>query len=335
MHITLYTHSSAFDELAQEWRDLMGRSATAPIFMTVDYQKIWWQHFGEGQLRIVAVREPQNDTLVGLAPLFLINRELHFVGCVDVSDYLDILVDRDVAAQAYQALFDYLAETADVWDEGFFCSLSEKSDTPRVLMELARAKGWQAQRKLDDVCPIITLPAGWEDYLAGLNKKQRHEIRRKLRKAEAEADVRWYVISSPETLTAEAIETFITLHQKSNAEKDEFWTDAMRSFFRVLVNRFAELGWLKLYFVDVNGVPASALLCFDYCNEILVYNSGFDMARYGHLSVGNIIVSYSIRHAIELGRTRYDFLRGDEVYKFRFGAVAEDVLGVIISHKDS
>ncbi len=329
MHITLYTRSSAFDELAQEWRDLMGRSLTAPVFMTVDYQKIWWRHFGEGQLCIIAVREPKNNTLVGLAPLFLIDRELHFVGCVDVSDYLDILVDRNYAAQAYQAIFDYLAEMDDVWDRGFFCSLSEKSDTPRVLMELAQAKGWQAQRKLDDVCPIITLPAGWEDYLAGINKKQRHEIRRKLRKAEA--DARWYVIDSPATLTAEAIETFIDLHRKSNTEKEEFWTETMRNFFRALVNRFAELGWLKLYFVEVNGEPASALLCFDYRNEILVYNSGFDMARYGHLSVGNIIVSYSIQHAIELGRARYDFLRGDEVYKFRFGAVAEDVLGVIIS----
>lgn len=331
MHVTLHTSLSAFDDLAAEWRDLMGRSMTAPIFMTVDYQKIWWQHFGEGQLCIVAVRQSPDDRLVGLAPLFLVNRELHFVGCVDVSDYLDILVDRNVAADVYGAIFDYLAGMSADWDAGFFCSLSENSDTPTVLMELARAKGWQATKKLEDVCPIITLPGTWEDYLAGIKKKQRHEIRRKLRKAEAEADVRRRVIDSPETLNPQAIETFIDLHRKSNTEKDEFWTDAMRNFFRALVYRFAELSWLKLYVVDVDGEPASALLCFDYRNEILVYNSGFDMARYGHLSVGNIIVSYSIQHAIALGRARYDFLRGDEVYKFRFGAVAEDVLGVIIS----
>jgi hypothetical protein len=98
-----------------------------------------------------------------------------------------------------------------------------------------------------------------------------------------------------------------------------------------LIKKSAELGWLKFYFVEMDGQPASALLCFDYRNEILVYNSGFNVREFAYLSPGNIIVSYSIQHAIELGRTRYDFLRGDEVYKFRFGAAAEEVFSVKIS----
>jgi len=330
MQITLHTDPTAFDVLAEEWQDLMGRAVNAPIFMTVDYQRIWWQHLGRGNFRLLACRD-DDGRLVGVAPLFVDGTELHFVGCVDVSDYLDFLVDGRCARPVYAALVDYLAGPLSAeWQTAYFCSLSHRSPTPATLVELARARGWSARAEVEEVCPVITLPGSWDDYLAGINKKQRHEIRRKLRKAEAAADVRWYVIDTPAALTDEAIETFITLHRLSAEEKDEFWDEAMLAFFRALVRQMARRGWLKLYFVEIDGQPASALLCFDYRNEILVYNSGFDMARFGHLSPGNIIVSYSIQHAIQLGRARYDFLRGDEVYKFRFGAVAEEVFGVKI-----
>lgn len=330
MEITLYTDPAVFDDLADEWQDLMGRAVTAPIFMTPDYQKVWWQHLGEGCLRILAVREPGSHRLVGLASLLLDAGWLKFVGCVDVSDYLDFLVDADYRAPVYEAVAHYLAdEMAAEWQTAYFCSLSARlSPTLTLLAELARARGWTAEVTPEDVCPVITLPASWEDYLGGVDKKQRHEIRRKLRKAETEAQTRWYVIDSPDTLTEAAIDTFIALHRKSAPDKDSFWSPPMIEFFRALIRQMAQKGWLKLYFVDINGVPASALLCFDYQNEILVYNSGFDMEQFAQFSPGNIIVSYSIQHAIELGRARYDFLRGDEIYKFRFGAVAEEVCGL-------
>ena len=332
MQITLHTNAAAFDALANEWKDLMERAKVAPIFMTPDYQKIWWEHLGKGELRILAAREPETGQLTGIASLFLVNRELHFVGCVDVSDYLDFIIDPRYCAPVFQAIVDYLAvELAPEWDKGFFCSLSEKSSTLKILVERVQAKGWAAEIRHEDVCPIITLPATWDDYLAGVKKKQRHEIRRKLRKAENAAQTRWYVIEDPADLSDDLIDTFIDLHQKSTVEKEAFWDDAMIAFFKALVKRFAQLRWLKFYFVEMNGKPASTLLCFDYGNEILVYNSGFDVAEFGHLSPGNIIISYSIQHAIELGRARYDFLRGDEIYKFRFGAVAEDVLGVRVT----
>ena len=102
----------------------------------------------------------------------------------------------------------------------------------------------------------------------------------------------------------------------------------MLSFFREIIHTFAEKGWLKVYFLDIDETPAAVLLAFDYGNEIILYNSGFDAEKFGYFSPGNVIISYSIQHAIQLGRMRYDFLRGDEVYKFRFGGVAEDVFGV-------
>ena len=328
MHVRLYTEASVFEQLAEAWQDLMGRATIAPIFMTIDYQKLWWQHLGVGELRILAVYN-EADLLVGLAPLLLDGFELRTVGCVDVSDYLDFLVDRDYQDSVYPAIVDYLADQlGDTWQSTYFCSLPHHSPTRERMLSLAEAKGWSAQAEVEEVCPIITLADTWDGYLATVNKKQRHEIRRKLRRAEGGAETRWFVLETSDALTDTVLDTFIDLHQKSSAKKEDFWNDDLMAFFKALAKRMTELGYLKLYFVEMDGQLTAALLCFDYQNEILVYNSGFDPTQFQHLSPGNIIISYSIQHAIDLGRGRYDFLRGDEVYKFRFGAMAEDVFNL-------
>jgi CelD/BcsL family acetyltransferase involved in cellulose biosynthesis len=332
MQTIVYTDSSAFDTLAAEWDNLLVRSGSAPFFMRHLYQRTWWRHLGEQELTIIAVRTPAGQ-LVGLAPLFaktnsVRQRRLSLVGCVDVSDYLDVLVDQDYAEPVYQALLDCLAGGL-AWDKLYLCSLPHHSSTHTLLAQLARQRGWQAEVTQQDVCPVITLANDWEVYLAGIDKKQRHEIRRKMRKIETEAQTRWYVVDSPQGL-AEAMADFIELHQKSTRDKEDFWNDSLIGFFKALAVELAQAGWLKLYFIEVDGVKAAAMLCFDYNNEFLLYNSGFDPEQFAHLSPGNVLTAYTIQEAIRLGRRRYDFLRGNEVYKFRFGAVAESVFDLEI-----
>lgn len=328
MQTTIYTNMSGFDLLAQEWDDLLQRSVNAPFFMRYIYQRTWWHYLGNDDLMLLAIRTDEGR-LVGLAPLYGgINaagqRELSFVGCVDVSDYLDLLVDRDYVEPVYQTLLDCLSDPAMNWHKLYLCSLPHNSITHTRLAESVRARGWHAEVRQQDVCPVITLAGDWEAYLAGIDKKQRHEIRRKIRKIETEADTRWYVVDSTEGL-AEAMDAFITLHQKSTRDKEDFWNEYLIQFFKALAVELAQLGWLKLYFIEVNGVKAAAMLGFDYNNEFLLYNSGFDPEQFSQLSPGNVLTAYTIQDAIRLGRSRYDFLRGDEVYKFRFGAVAEPV----------
>lgn len=328
MHTTIYTNTAGFETLAGEWDDLLTRSVKPPFFMRYIYQKTWWSYLGNNDLLLIAVRTG-DGRLVGLAPLFRsINpageRELSFVGCVDVSDYLDLLVDRDYVEQVHQALLNCLGERRGLdWDKLYLCSLPHDSITHTRLAGAARARGWQVQVKQQDVCPVITLPESWDGYLAGLDKKQRHEVRRKMRKLESEAEVRWYAVESEAGL-AEAMDSFIQLHQRSTQDKEEFWSEQLILFFKAVTFELALAGWLRLYFIELNGQLAAAMLCFDYDNEFLLYNSGYD-PRFSHLSPGNVLTAYTIQDAIRLGRARYDFLRGDEIYKFRFGAVAEAV----------
>lgn len=337
MHLTIYTDSSAFDLLAQEWDELLLRSVKPPFFMRYSFQRTWWQHLGNDELVLITIRNEDNQ-LVGLAPLYgqtdaAGQRELAFVGCVDLCDYLDLLIDKDYVETVHQALLDCLGSPdSPTWDKLYLCSLPHVSITRTQLAEVARSRGWQVELKQQDVCPVIPLAGHWDDYLAGVKKKQRHEIRRKMRKIEQEADTRWYVIDSEEGL-AEAMADFIDLHQKSTRDKEDFWSDDLIRFFQAMAVESARAGWLKLYFIQVDGVKAAAMLCFDYNNEFLLYNSGYDPEQFAHLSPGNVLTSYVIQDAIRLGRQRFDFLRGDEEYKFRFGAEPEPVYDLIISKR--
>ncbi|OQY44091.1 MAG: hypothetical protein B6242_13445 [Anaerolineaceae bacterium 4572_78] len=334
MKIIIHTDSQVFDDLKVEWYDLMERATVSPIFSTPDYQQIWWQYLGHGELRILTIYEESTDILVGIAPLFIDDGKLTFIGCVDVSDYLDFLVDKNYTDQVYEIIINYLKHEPE-WQSVYFCSLPYHSPALTSMLSLAEKANLRPTSAVEEICPIITLPDTWQSYLSSVNRKQRQEIQRKLRRVEVMDDSRLYVIDNLSDLSDELIDAFVILHKKSNHDKESFWDESLENFFRTLIKRMAELGWLKFYFIDIDDNPAAALLCFDYQNEILVYNSGFDYARHGYLGVGNAIVSYSIRHAIELKRNRYDFLRGDEKYKFKFGAIGEDVYDIKINRLKS
>jgi CelD/BcsL family acetyltransferase involved in cellulose biosynthesis len=305
------------------------------VFLTWDWLSTWWKHLGSGDLLLLGFRAEEDGRLVGIAPLFRTEGEdglsvLSLVGCRDVSDYLDLIVERGQEDAVYQALLDYLEGDAPAWDLLDLCNIPQDSLSYARLQELAAARGYQTAVEIEDVCPIIDLPASWDEYLMMLNKKQRHEVRRKLRKSDAEADTRFVIVRPDHDLQAE-MQVFVDLHQKSAPEKDEFMDPQMQAFFFDMARVTQEQGWLQLVFVEMGGQKAAALLNFDYGDSILVYNSGYDPTQFRHLSPGIIVTARSIEHAIELGRARFDFLRGDEVYKYRFGAEDTQVRRLLVA----
>ncbi|MBN1886914.1 MAG: GNAT family N-acetyltransferase [Thermoflexales bacterium] len=323
MQTTLYTTPAGFDSLAADWNALVERSVTNVPFLRLEWQQTWWTHLGEGELLLVAVRAGDGQ-LIGLAPLFRLDKITHMslntVGCVDVSDYLDLIVARGHETAVYEALLDALAgPDAPAWDTWSLCNVPAASPTLSWLPELAAAHGYGVSKSVQEVCPIVRLPSTWEGYLELLDKKDRHELRRKMRRAE-EAGASMYLTRGEESLDAD-IDAFIELLIKSRPDKAEFMDASMRAFFHAAAHAARQAGWLLLSFAEVQGVKAAAYLNFDYANTVMLYNSGFDMERFGHLSLGNALAGWSIQHAIEQGRAAFDFLRGNEAYKYRLGGV--------------
>ncbi|MEM7348758.1 MAG: GNAT family N-acetyltransferase [Chloroflexota bacterium] len=299
MKTTLLHTLDAFDTLTPAWNDLLNRAATNLVFMTPEYQRIWWQWLRQGELAIFVTHDSQ-DKLVGVAPLFRKRREsgeveLRLIGCVGVSDYLDVLVDEACAEAVYTDFLDYLTHDESLaWDSLSLCSLPQTSPTLTLFAEMAQARGWKVDVQPHNVCPVITFPDDWGTYLTTINKKQRHEIRRKIRKLENETESHYTIVESEAELP-QAMEIFFNLHRKSTPDKDDFWSDNLYQFFNTLVINFAKNNWVKLFFIHLNDVPAACMLCFDYNGEFLLYNSGYDPTYFANLSPGNVLTPYTIR----------------------------------------
>lgn len=337
--MTLSVHSyydvDGFDALAKEWNELLHRSAADTIFLTLEFQRTWWQCLGEGELLILAVRDDDDGKLVGIVPLFATTnsqgqRVLATVGCVDVADYLDFIVAQGLEDVVYAALVDYLADpNALSWDLLNLCNIHQDSPTLDILPALTEARGWTVSTARDDVCPMIQLPGTWEEYVEMLEGKQRREIRRKLRRAGGESAQNWYIVGQEHNLETE-VGAFLDLMAASAPDKADFLTPRMRDFFYQLTRVTYDAGWLQLVFLQVGGRNAAAYLNFVYNNRVLVYNSGLDWRTFPKLGAGIILTAHSIRHAIEQGREAFDFMRGDERYKYQFGGRDAEVRRLLV-----
>lgn len=199
----------------------------------------------------------------------------------------------------------------------------------RVLADHARKAGFQVETRVQARCPSIALPGSWDEYLASLDKKQRHELRRKIRKAEAET-VSWRVTDPRSHDLTSDMESFVRLHRLSTPDKNLFMDETMTAFFFDMAQAIARRGWLHLSFLELENEQIAGLLSFDYNDHFQVYNSGYDARRYGALSPGIVLIGYCIRHAIELQRRTFDFLRGEEEYKYRLGARPNDIYELTI-----
>jgi CelD/BcsL family acetyltransferase involved in cellulose biosynthesis len=163
----------------------------------------------------------------------------------------------------------------------------------------------------------------------GIDKKQRHEIRRKLRGASQQADtVKWYFVTEKDSFASE-FECFLDM-MAQNPHKKEFLEGKMRDQMRASAEWAFDQGIMALSFLTIDDKKASAYLCFDYKERIYVYNSGYDI-NFASYSPGWVHLSYLIQDAIENNKRYFDFMRGDETYKYRFGAADGFVMKAVLS----
>jgi CelD/BcsL family acetyltransferase involved in cellulose biosynthesis len=238
---------------------------------------------------------------------------------VEETDYLDMIVATEQAEAAWTAVFNCIcSDHFPRWTALDLCNVPEASLTRSILPQIAQERGFSFIESVHEVCPIIPLPATFDDYLAQIDSKQRREIQRKLRRADG-ASVQLIRIGPDDDIN-EAVADFLDLLQKSTLEKRDWLDDGRRALFYDTAQAAHEAGALQLLFLAVNGRKAAALFNFDYNDRVWVYNSGLDPASFSALSLGVVITAKAIELAIANGRNTFDFLRGNEVYKYRFGA---------------
>jgi CelD/BcsL family acetyltransferase involved in cellulose biosynthesis len=332
MEFILHRDFSALD--AADWNALLAESITDVPFLRHEYLSGWWTTRGGGEwddaaLLLVSARE--HGRLIGIAPLFLAAYEgapaLMLAGSIEISDYLDLIVRRGDLERFLEGLLDYLAASAPAaWSRLDWYNLPETSPTLGALQTAAERRGWTFGREVYRPTPVIALKDGYEAYLASIDKKQRHEIRRKLRRAE-ERGVRWYVTDGSD-LEGD-IAAFLQL-MEHDPNKAGFLKPPMRAQMQACMRAAHANGWLWLAFLEIDGQKAAAALNFDYLNRLWGYNSGVDRS-FLEFSPGWVLLAYVLQWAAEHGRDEFDFMRGDEEYKYRFGAFNRHVLRATVA----
>ena len=257
----------------------------------------------------------QDGKLIGVGAFSVAGTTAHFLGISDVCDYQDIMTRPGLEPMVVQSLLGYLA------DHGI-----QRLDLRTLRPDSAFIKGFDVfaeknpfsvKKIIDDVTYETALPNSWDDFLRQLNGKQRHEVRRKLRRLTSHGAYAYRMADNNGALF-NATDLFLELFQMNREDKARFMDDTMSVYFRDLIQALSDHQMLRLYFLDVENIPAATVLCFDYNQVRYLYNSGYN-AHYQNLSVGVLSKLLSIQTGIEAGCRHFDFLKGSEIYKKRIG----------------
>ena len=323
--MAVLTSFKSIGEIETQWQRLLSVSPVSTLFLTPEWQEVWWDTFRSGK-GMAGLYLDSPDGIKGIASLIQYDDTISFLGNTDTFDYNDFLVQPGYEADFFPPLWDSLKERE--WRSLQLFSLLETSPTLEYLPDLARSQGYTVDVQKEAVAPGISLPGSWEDFLGILSKKDRHELRRKLRRLESHDNTRWYCATDPAEV-APLMPDFIKLMRQSSEAKDAYMTPQREEFFHRITQRTAQLGLLRLFFLELDQKRVSAVLCFDYGNSRLLYNSGYDPA-FSYYSVGLILKAFTIRDAIEKGKQYFDFLRGDEPYKYNLGGQNRVVYQMVV-----
>lgn len=317
----------SFDSLAAYWSD-SDSLRWLPLFVLPGWLRVWWQSFGMGaELYLRAVRLEKK--IIGIAPLYIKGDVAAIIGSTDVCDYLDFIT----APGREQDFFAVLLN--DLRQKGInhlnLKSLRPDSTVLTDLVTVARERKYDVQCQPEDVSLELDLPATWDEYLATLAAKQRHEVKRKLRRLEESGKVRYLTVEDSAAVST-AMDTFLALFAQSSQAKATFMTARITSFFRSLADSMAEASLLRLGILELDRRPIAMVMAFDYRDGVYLYNSSY-APDYRSLSVGLLSKVLFIKDSIEKGRKRFDFLKGGEPYKYHLGGREVPLYGCQITIK--
>jgi len=286
-----------------DWAALDGLAALAPHtgpFPHRGFIEAWWENRGRGDLVLIRRGEAAGafvvlDGVVGVA------------GEAALTDYHTPL-GSDLEGLVAEMIGHFATGSRLALD-------SLPLEAAEGLMKQFAAAGVSLSMLPRDTTMVLDLPDEPGAYLAGLDGKQRHEVRRKRRRFEDHA-------GSPRVVRdSSALPWFAAMHRTAPGDKGGFMTPEVESFFGELAG---QAGGVVDVLLDGSGAPVAAAFGFEDSDTYYLYNSAFDPDRAG-LSPGVVLVHELIESAIASGRTRFDFLKGDETYKVRLGAAARQL----------
>lgn len=316
MDVIEIDNAAELERLQPEWSALWDRTPSAEPFQHPDWLLPWSRHIGRGDLTATAIRD--GSDLVGLAPFYVHSedgtgrRQLTLLGN-GITDRCDVLLDRS-RADVVGALARTLSASRARWNAYDFRDLPANSVLIPIMREMTGGIFTE-----DEPCVV----AGLEDWaLKGdraLSKRHRADLRRCRNRADELGRVR--TESAEGQSVAGATEALFSLHTsrwRARGQDGVLVGAGVEAFHLEVAERFARRGWLRLYCLYIGDRIAAANYGFSVRQRSYFYIGGFD-PEFARLGVGGILLREVICRAAAEGALEFDFLRGDEEYKLRWG----------------
>jgi CelD/BcsL family acetyltransferase involved in cellulose biosynthesis len=297
---------ASLDAARQEWTSLA--SSTKNIFATWEWISVWWKHFGRSKTLLVSACRSEDGRMSALLPLYLWQRHpfriVRFLGHHGGDQLGPICL-----ADHRPAVADALGRALSHWRADVF-----------VGERLACEEGWSsllpAKELAKEASPVLRFSsATWEDFLRSRSRNFREQARRRERKLAEGHVVRYRLANDPQRLERD-LDTLFALHRARWGGRGTSFS-TREAFHRDFAACALDQGWLRLWFLDVDGEPRAACYGLRFGDVESFYQSGRDPS-WNPYSVGFIILLHSIREALADGMTEYRLLRGEEPYKYRF-----------------
>lgn len=297
-------------ELSGAWSKIAEGRSPASIFLTPEWIAVTREH-DSAEAVTLAVGDPPH----GIAALARdADGTVRFAGG-ELTDEQDVVAPAGRERMVATAVGGWIAGEAPRRVRLEF--VPEETPTLEVAATVLAERGYKVERSRLITSPRLALPGDFETYVQGLGKKERHELRRKIRRLEkaTQASFRW----AGDGERGATLDRFFALHRLSRGEKADFMTPDVERFFRDIADALAPLGRLRLGVLSAHEEDAAVLFAFAYRGTLALYNAAYDPAL-ASLSIGIVAHAWAIREAIRERFDTYDLLRGDEPYKYDLGA---------------
>jgi CelD/BcsL family acetyltransferase involved in cellulose biosynthesis len=310
--------AEGLEAIAREWRDLWNRSRGKP-FQSPMWLVPWARAYTGKNLLVLTMR--CEGRLVAVVPFYLWREELFLLGN-GISDYLDSILDPAFETEILGAL--------EGWLESQSCAQKIRCSQLPVNSPLLRIEPRTFSRSEGngDPCPVLNLSGCSEADFAP--RKQLEKLRYYQRRAAKEGRINFE--RAEEANCGEYLGQLFELHQARWAEAGGgvLADDGVQEFHREAVSEFANSGNLRLYRMTLDSKVIAVLYAFADARNSYYYLSGFD-PRYENLSPGTLIIGHAIERAIRESHQTFNFLRGQESYKYAWGAVDTETRDLILS----
>ena len=332
----------AFLGAKAEWQQVFGSADCAP-FLSWEWMSTWFECFGEKKEPVV-LKAYRNGRVAAILPFCFEKKRILgkpassltlMSAGIGGADYLGMISRPADQAEVASAMIKFLNHEGG-FDSVCFAGIDNDSEIASVLRSTCVDKGAEELRVSESVgavCPQIDLAAGWNNVLD--RSKRKSNFTRKLKKLEGIPGFEFRSITSAHE-TGAAFERFLQLHEKrwKGAGGSELsGHPRLVAFQRKLVPQLASAGLVRFDELWLEGRCRSSIYGLDNGRTFYFYNSGYDLGC-SHLSVGLAVLGLSIKNAIERGNSVYDFLRGDEAYKFEWANRQKELICVNV-YRDS